>query len=488
MRRLLSMRAAILGVFMAALILLLLDSQNDEAPATYLAGTTREPSTEVVDGPLLTSVSPTTPKPGGAQRATGAPPEPTVRARVIDVATGDAVPRVTLAYTDHGEESREVAVAVDGDGIVDRLPRSALATLRTKGGPWALLPLKEVLESEPILLYAYREVRLVLACVLDAPGALPPAGTRFEIVVRRPASQTLSNRTPDAPGGRFWLQKRGAGQDLRSARLDDHQVLRTTVRSFADQGVMVRGGGYWSDLVPVPSISTSLGQEDSAPEVSVRIPLKRGYRIEGMLADAAGKPVADAKVTLVVLRRVPTAEASALKKPAGAGQTMRWKTGGEYALVQTYTDARTDASGRFVVTSAVDGRAFLYAHAKGYHQVSLDYPSLDRMASGLTLEAEAAPECSYATIFWKGVPLPPGNLMVVTLGADLQYHFYTRVTAGGRVSTAWFERGQHYYIRYTPGASTGARGHAKAELTWQEQTELHLERLSAKRILLSIQK
>ena len=488
MRRLLSMRAVIFGGFVAALTFMVLNSQHHETPAAHLAGSMREPNTEVVGGSPLIGVSPTTPKASGAQRAAGAPPEPTVRARVIDVATGDAVPSVTLAYTDRGGEQREVAVSVDNDGIVDQLPRSALATLRTKGGPWSLLPIKAALESEPILLYACREVRLVLACVLAAPGALPPAGTQFEIVVRRPASQTLSNQTPDAPGGSFWLQQRGAGQDLRSARLDDFEVLRTTVRLFADQGVMVSGGGYWSDLVPVPPIPTSLGQEDSVPEVSVRIPLKQGYRIEGLLADAAGQPVADAKVTLVVLRRVPTAEASALKKPVGAAQTMRWKTGGEYALVQTYTEARTDARGRFVMASAVDGRAFLYVHAKGYHQVSLDSPSLDRMASGLTLEVEAAHEGSYATMFWKGMPLPPGDLMVVTLGADLQYHFYAKVTEGGQVPTAWFERGQHYYLRYTPSASTGVRGHAKAELTWQGQTELHLERLSATRILLEVGK
>lgn len=403
---------------------------------------------------------------------------PTRRVRLTDVATYSPIGQIALVAVAH--ESRPIVEHITDEQGVASIPADELRSLAISTPGWSLVrTLDADFEADTIELYAYRNLTVHVECLIDTDADLV-AGTPMTIVVRRPISATIADIDRGEVGGPSWVKDRGLRSHRHVASLPASKIIAIETQLLPDQGVSVSAPGLWSDIV---AISDVWPVETVSPIAHVRVLLKPGYRVAGTLADESGRPLANRTVTLLVVRRMPIDEAIAARaKPEGAGLTMQWAKGSDFAVVQTRTTAQTRDDGSFEVQSAVDGEALIYTTQPGFHITHERFPLLSS-SRPVELRAEATRGLQEFRITWQGRPLPEGTLLAATLGDDIQYAHLLDVGPRGMVSGEWLERGQRYFFRYWPSKSQDlVRGTGAGEIIWSTPTVVEMEGLTRARI------
>jgi hypothetical protein len=226
--------------------------------------------------------------------------------------------------------------------------------------------------------------------------------------------------------------------------------------------------------------SLSLEVPPDSPELYAHLSLTPGLKIDGVLRDEHGMPIANAVVDAFVVRSFPwdfsrdseiNAEMSRKFSPNGGVAISR--TRDSRLVVRVHERGVTDAEGKFTIFTKSEGRIGLYVFEKGRRGVSTDLGEIQSNQTGLELSAPANADGQFVAFLEGGEPVKATEISRVDCSDPLEPSVVLPLDGQGRVPAEWFRAGHLYHVR-AMGRGLEARGFLK----WDGRASIDLATLA----------
>lgn len=395
--------------------------------------------------------------------------------RVMDRLTRGVVGNLALT-TSHGELRTDES----GEAWV---PAEDVANVRPASDAWRVAP--GGVDGSGVL-WVVGRLRLRLFCsVAGAP--VPATEDRSAIVeIVRPVGVSLEEQiqAPQSLPARVeWLRRSRLTRERHCVPVQEGglvEVLTWEAPSQAFRITIDQPRRICSPVLAVPASGALI--RSPIPVVEVTVDLDEIlYKIGGHVVTAEGKPVRDAEVLVVILRRMDPRDVDPrVMKPEGHTLGIIKRGDEDRALVLNDLVARTTQDGEFQLLTPVDGEnVLIVVHEPGYARGS---QHLARLSGADSEDVEIVLSQSLRTdrcvMRRGGVPLAAGDLRVIETEAEPQFHFKLKVDEDGTFATEWLAFGHVYHLLYQP-----AEGEffLSGDIEWEGGRELNFEEMTRAR-------
>lgn len=373
------------------------------------------------------------------------------------------------------------------DGSV-AVPASAVETLRPSGDSWRVAPAGVDPDGA---LWVVGRLRVRACCTLEGSPLVATNRSVAVVDISRPVGVSLEERLEDYQSFRArnrWLEESGLVRERHSVCVQDGGIVEILTWETPSQTLRIHlkgATGRSSPAVRIPPSGVD-SREPDAPIVEVMVPLDEVlFEIAGRVVTADGRPVEDAVVLGVILRRMnPRDVDPSVLKPQGHTLGVIKRPTDDYALVTNDLSARTGQDGRFRLVTPIDGEeTLLVVHQPGYERGEQRIPQLSQTdASDLDIVLRPTPTEVRCVLRKDKRSLPEGSLVLIDIRAVPQYHFSVEVKADGSFPTAWLTPERLYHLFYRPYQGDGF---LLGNILWRRATTLDYEDLERGRSTLS---